>query len=137
MSDEAEEEMQRRWRDAAGEGLPLFAESNAGCDPDAAKKAEQEVIESADASVRNAPYGDVLVALLVNHLVTAYPPGSEFGSSDLAPRMDEMLVPRDNKTRKRISSAVINRNRGKLWVHSGKTRKAVRRRGYETIWVRT
>ena len=105
--DDTEWDIQRKGRSQT-EGLGLFA----------ALEARDEGIERADASVAKSVGGDALVARITQRLVAARQP---FTGDDIALMLDEMQVPRDQATRKRIVSTIVNRGRGTLWTMDGWT----------------
>lgn len=80
-----------------------------------------EAIERADAAVATAPHGDALIAAVTGRIVAMCRNADHpyFSGDDVAVVLDQMGVARDQATRKRIVSTLINRGKGKLWTADG------------------
>jgi hypothetical protein len=85
----------------------------------AALHQRDEAIAQADQTVTQSVGGDVLVGRVTDRVTKTYAAGQTFSVDDLGVILDEMQVPKDLETRRRIVSTIINRGKDKLWVHAG------------------
>lgn len=104
----------------------------------AATQARDEAIEKADARVSSEVGGDALIGRITDRLCRDYPVGTRFTMDVVALMLDQYAVPRDQATRRRICSTVVNRGRGKLWQAVGFTTSEDPRRHARplTLWER-
>ncbi len=121
--DDTELAIQRRQRGVYG--LDLFA----------AIEKRDEAIEVADASVTTAVGGAALVGRITQRIVADFPVGETFTVDVVGAYLDAAGVPTDLATRRRVVSTVINRGKGKLWVHSGYTASHDPRRNARPVAV--
>lgn len=97
----------------------------------AAVEKRDEAVEVADATVTKAVGGDALIGRITERLVRL----SSFTADEVGVLCDEMGVPRDLATRRRIVSTTINRGKGKLWRHTGYRQSADPRRNARPVAV--
>lgn len=90
----------------------------------------QDAIERADATIKTAPHGDELVGRVTARLRQMCREASceTFSGDDIAFILDQMGVARDQATRKRVVSTIVNRGRKTLWTPDGWTTSADPRR---------
>lgn len=101
----------------------------------AAFEARDAAIAAADEAVARSVGGDELAGRVINRLVKMYPAGSRFSVDDLGIVLDDMNVPKDAATRRRIAGTIINRGKGKLWEHVGYTNSKDPRRNARPVAV--
>jgi hypothetical protein len=99
----------------------------------AALEKRDEAIEVASARVSQEVGGDMLIGKLTERLVK-FP---RFTADEVGILCDEMGVPKDLETRRRIVSTCINRSKGKLWTHTGYRTSADPRRNARPVAVWT
>lgn len=104
----------------------------------AAIQSRNEAIAAADATVAKSVGGDKLVALVTDRIIKTYEAGAFFSVDDLGIFLDEMQVPKDSDTRRRIVGTIINRGANKLWMHAGYTSSKDPRRNARpvSLWRR-
>lgn len=103
----------------------------------AAIESRNAAIAAADATVAKAVGGDKLVGVVTDRIVKTYQAGACFTVDDVGILLDEMQVPRDGDTRRRIVGTIINRGVNKLWTHGGYTSsKDPRRNARPVSWWR-
>lgn len=78
-----------------------------------------EAIARADSTVARAVGGDELVGRVTNRIIKTYGAGMTFSVDEVGLMLDDMQVPKDGETRRRITGTIINRGKGKLWTHDG------------------
>lgn len=78
-----------------------------------------EAIARADQTMQESVGGDELVGRVTDRVIKTYGAGQTFSVDDLGVILDEMQVPKDGTTRRRIVGTIINRGKDKLWQHAG------------------
>lgn len=97
----------------------------------AAVQKRDEAIQRADTSVAKGKGGDVLIGRLTERLIRL----DSFTADDVGLLCDEVGVPKDQDTRRRIVSTTINRSKGKLWEHAGYRNSADPRRNARPVAI--
>jgi hypothetical protein len=76
-------------------------------------------IAEADEAVSRSLGGDELVGRVTDRIMKQWHAGATFSVDDIGIILDEMQVPKDGTTRRRIVGTIINRGKDKLWEHAG------------------
>lgn len=92
-------------------------------------------IAEADEAVSRSVGGDELVGRVTDRLVKKYCAGASFSVDEVGLILDEMDVPKDGTTRRRIVGTIINRGKDKLWEHAGYTSSRDPRRNARPIAI--